>query len=307
MSKIDIARYADLRSFYDSQRLLDSTTGANIPASGTSLTTIARGIISVVPSDVTFMDLGVREDNSGGWANFITSLRLGYNGEFVREGTSAKGEGTIHISGESNTLQVYGYQASSHFSITQQKQAQMEGWNVLQRLHEAHTVKYFEKIDELSYDRLVNGGYEKQDAPKTWDTMDDNEKLTYIYELLKGQRAGRKRTYWADTLVVDDRVYNDITTIDYSSMKEGTIAQKIQQTFNVKIVSSWRLYEAGTGGTRAMVAFNSNPYNIVNRIPVRLMFSPNSKKGFRTEFEAIFRVAGMDLLDLGGGVVGDKL
>jgi hypothetical protein len=281
--------------------------GINAPLSGQSLTVLARDIITTAGADVTFMDMGVKEDNTGGWGNFITSLRLDYQGEHVLEGTSAKGEGVISISGDNSTIQVFGYQAESHFTITQQKQAQVEKWNILSKLTAGHNRKYFEKLDEMAYGGLMKSDYAREDSTKLWDDMDDNEKLTWLYELLQKQRAGKKRSFWANVLVVDDRVYSDINTLDYSTYKEGTIAQKISNTFGVKIVGTWRLFEAGTGDSRAMVAFNNNPYSVVNRIPVRLMTSPTSRRGFRTSFETIFRVAGFDILDMGGGIIGDKL
>jgi hypothetical protein len=307
--KQDIGEFIDIPSLVDSYKIIvnDGTNG-NGAISPETLRKLATDILDFVPSDVTFGDIGLRVDTTGGWANWIISLRRNVRGDFKKTGDTADTKGVITVGGESTSIQVFGYEAKSSFDITNLEQARIEGRNILNELHQAHTIKYFEKVDELVYKGLFDSDLERDDSAKTWDTMDDNEKLTAIYNLLKAQRAGKSRKFWADTLIVDDGMFQDISTTDYSTLKEGTIAEKISKTFGVNIVSSWRLIGYGTGTDKRVIgAVSSADWAIRNRIPIRLKISPTHKEGFDTSFKGIFRVAGADILDLGAGRILDKL
>ena len=311
MSKLKIAQIVNLVSLFDSaktiHKLTDGVGGVNGAISPQALTVIGKEIFQYMPPKATYLSLGLNIDNSGGVANFITSLRTRAEGEYKETGNKSDTHGVIGITGEESPIRVKGYMAGSSFSDIDIAQAKLEGRNLLGELYQAHGLKYFEKVDELGFKGLFDSDYDRKDSTKEWRDMTDTELLTFTYNLLQEQREGKNANFWADLLVVSPELETKLRTTDYSGYKEGTIAQKIESTFNIRVKSTYRASTAGTGDKEVMLALCSARGSVSSRIPQPLKLSPTHKRGFSNYFEGTFRCAGSDILDLSGGLIGDKL
>jgi hypothetical protein len=286
-------------------QVIDGQNGAFVKE---NLVQLSRKIHQFIPNGVTFNQLGVMIDNTGGYANAIKSLRLSYDGDFEKSGTSTTTNGKIRVGGDTNLIPVDGYEAESDYSVTELNQARIENRNLQGELFKAHQDKYLRKLDTLIYDKLIGyTGFTKEDSPKTWASMTDEELSDTLRNLVIKQRNAVSMGYEADVLVMPKDLKLRCESSDYKALGEMSIAEKLAKTLGVRLVGTTKLKGVGTGGTDLVIAISSNEDSMVIRVPKRLSISPVSRFGNKFYFEGSFRVAGLDILEDGAGYILDKM
>ena len=300
---------------YDYDAVIDASNkiaqvidGQNGAFARENLVALSRKIHQFIPNGVTFNQLGISIDNTGGYANAIKSLRLSYDGDFEKSGTSTTTNGKITVGGDTSLIPVDGYEAESDYSVTELNQARMENRNLQSELFKAHQDKYLRKLDTLVYDRLINyGKFTKEDSPQTWATMTDEELSNTLRNFVIKQRNAVSMGYESNVLVMPKGLKLRCEASDYKALGELTIAEKLAKTLGVKLVGTTKLKGAGTGETDLIIAIANNDNSMVIRVPKRLGLSPIDRRGNKFYFEGSFRVAGLDILEDGAGYILDKM
>ena len=309
MSKLKAVALYDYNAVINaSDKAVQVVDGQNGAFVRENLVSLSRKIHQFIPNGVTFNQLGIMIDNTGGYANAIKSLRLSYDGDFEKSGTSTTTNGKITIGGDTNLIPVDGYEAESDYSVTELNQARLENRNLQAELFKAHQDKYLRKLDALVYGKITTyTGFTKEDSTKEWRAMTDEELSDTLRNLIIKQRNAVSMGYEADVLVVPKDLKLRCESSDYKALGDLTIAEKLAKTLGVKIVGSNRVGGAGTGGKDMAIAISSNEDSMVIRVPKRLGISPVDRRGNKFYFEGSFRVAGLDILEDGAGYILDKL
>ena len=262
------------------------------------------------PPESTILDLGLNVDNTGGYANAIKSKRRTAQGSYKKQGGSIdESKGVITLGGEESQLNVFGYSAESSYSLTESKQAQLEGENLYSSLLMAHQEKYIESIDEGGYGVLidVNNGFERVDSPTPADGLTDVELSNTLRNLVINQRNNLNSQYHCDTIVMTPKLKLRCDSADYKPESGMSISSKLKQTLGITIKSSFRLTGVGAGGTDIVIALNTNPNALAIRIPMKFRTTPTWRTGDDFHFQTSFRSGGVDILELSAGYVLDKM
>jgi len=309
MSKLKAVALYDYNSLlYASEQVSKVLDGQNGAFVRENLIQLSRKIHQFIPNGITFNQLGIMVDNTGGYANAIKSLRLSYNGDFKKAGTSSNTNGKISVGGDTDLIPVDAYEAESDYSVTELNQARLENRNLQSELFKAHQDKYLRKLDELIYNKLTTyAGFTKEDSTKEWEDMTDEELSDTLRNLVIKQRNAVSIGYEADVLVVPKALKLRCESSDYKALGDLTISEKLAKTLGVRLVGTDKLKGAGKGGKDLAIAISSNEESMIIRIPKRLGISPVSRFGNKFYFEGSFRVAGLDILEDGAGYILDSL
>jgi len=302
-------------SIYDYNSIILASTaiavmdGQNGAFARESLISVSSKIHKFIPNDVTVFDLGISVDNTGGYANAIKSLRSNIEGDFRKNGTSSDTAGKISISGDSNLIEVDGYDAESDYTVAEQNQAVLENRNLHGELLKGHQTKYLRGIDESVFLTLIDNtnGFTRETSPTLVSAMTNEELSNTFHNLVIKQRNEVSTAYECNVIAVPKALKLRCDSSDYKAIGEKTISQKLMDAFGVKLVASQHLKGEGAGGTDAICAFNNSDESMVIRIPKKLGISPLDRRGNRFYFEGSYRFAGLDILELGSGYVVEGL
>jgi hypothetical protein len=290
MAKINVNGFVDLNSVLSVYKDEVGVNGAVAPETARA---VAREVFSYVPEDVTVFDTGISTDNTGGVANYISSIRETVNGEYQETGTSSNTKGIITVGGSSKPLKVVGYNAISNFSDFDVEQASAEGRSIRSLLYQAHSIKYFNKLDEVFYNSVDKQGFKVDNAKKDWKNSTDEEISIEFREFLLAQLVGTNGAYSANVLLMPKYHALRLHASDHKESSDLSMWDRVKMFLMdygyqaPKIVASDKLTDR--------ITFLSNNQNASKiRIPRKLKFSKVHKIGFQNSFEGMFRVAGLD-------------
>ena len=84
--------------------------------------------------ELALLNAGFEVDNTGGVAEFITSLRIDTIGGFKEASDKDKNKGKVTLTGGTSQIPVYEFQANSDWTDNQVKRLDQEGVNLVNRL-----------------------------------------------------------------------------------------------------------------------------------------------------------------------------
>ena len=283
-------------------------------------TVLERNLTQVDPTvfekkypELTFLNLGIDADNTGGYAKRIQSLRTKDNGEFAFAGNETGNKGKISISGEDNDILVYDKEAFAEWTKTDVEQAALQGYSLTGRLMSTIDKVYKREIDSIGLTGIgVNAGllnntvFSSAAAGGTIQTRTAQQMYDEISALIIDQHnaVGNTPEYMADTVIMPVDVLNKLTiTILNSASSPASVLLALQANFpGVKFVSSFRAETGGVGSVSATVAFKASSDVMKFRLPVTLNVGEIISKGsFQWKVDAMYRCAGLDILESTGG------
>ena len=303
MGKIKLNDLYDIESFKiatEQARTFDGSIGTILPR---SLEYVSQNLHRQVGANQTFLQLGISVDNSGGYADFITSLKYGANGDFALDGNRTQTVGRIELQGEKSSIKVDGYSAESSYTETELQKANLENRNLLAEFINAHNMKYNEKIDTLGYvgdtkskkQGIINyNGWDEQTSAKKWRQMTNQELSDAMRDIVINQQKGKNTKFYATKIIVSPELYTRLRVSDYKDYSDVTIAQKLERDLNITFVPT---YLAIRKTDEVAVAICTDPDAIAFRVPQRLKISPVHQRGWRYYFESEFRIGGVDVLE----------
>ena len=267
--------------------------------------------------ELALLTAGFEIDNTGGVAEFITSLRVDTAGEFKEAGDKDKNKGKITLRGGQSQMPVYHYYSNSDWDDTQVARLDQQGINLVNRLIAGHDQLYKRKIDEIGLvgitersglGLLNNTGFASSAAAGTVDTLTALQRYNAIADLINAQHSSVNNTpaYKANRVIMPARVMNFLN-VQYTGLTTPmTVLKVLQETFpTVEFVETVRADTTENGGdlaTSAVVAVSTNREVGVVRIPQPLTIGEIYRLGsFHHAVDSQFRIGGYDLLEGAGG------
>ena len=296
MAKIEVSKLLDMNSIIELNKFdtrLHDGANTNGAISGEALKVMAGEVFEYIPDDVTWQDIGFSISNTGGYGNYITSIKRATYGSYEKQGNKSKTKGVIGVTGDTSAIPIIGYDAISTFTEVDIKQAKMEKRNIRTELYQAHGEAYFSKIDDMVYDSIGSLGFEEIASGGDWDTKTDDEISNELRNFIIGQIANGNNIQRGDTLILPKSKYLRIVFSDYKSFSERSILEKVRDSLRsigitFKAIGTDKL-------TKDAIFLNTSRKNTLLRIPLPLSFSKVHQQGFQYSFMGMFRVGGLDI------------
>jgi len=299
------------KRFTDSGKAFkDSAMGAVLER---NLTAINPKILEKKYAELSFLNSGVKADNTGGYARKIQSLRVEDYGDFADSSDIGSGKGRISLSAEDTFISVFPKQAHSIWTDDEIKEAQMGNINLPQRYIMTHKKAYSQKIDEIGYlghngqEGLLNTSlFTTTSASDSIDNLSGEDMYEEIATLITEQLNDVNNTpeYSADTVVMPIYVMNKLQgTIYKAEAGSATVLKALKDNFPfVKFVTTFRAKDVD--GTSKVVAYSTSEDAMVMRIPQKLTIGQIVKQAsFEYRVDSKFRIAGLDILEKSSGRV----
>lgn len=283
-------------------------------------TVLERNLTEVDPKifekkypELTFFNIGIASDNSGGAGKRIQSLRLLDHGEFAMAGDRTSNKGKISISGEDNDILVYEKEAFAEWTKGDIETAALENYSLTNRLMSAMDKQYKREIDEIGFtgiganDGLLNNSvFTSIAASGAIGSLSAQQMYDAIAGLITDQHNGVSNTleYMADVVVMPTVVLNKLQEeMLNTAASPATVLAALRGNFpGVNFVSSYRANDGGVGSASATVAFKASEDTMKFRIPTPLEIGEIIRLGsFHWKADARYRAAGLDILESTSG------
>lgn len=260
---------------------------------------------------LTFLNQGVQVNNEGGYADFITKLKIGVSGGFALTGGGDNTNGVISLVGASDSIPCLNKDAKSQWNELEIKKAEAQGINLMSNYFRAHNELYQREIDTIAYigqsgksTGLLNyAGFASGGATGAFSGLTAQQMYDEVATLITTQWAGvyNEPTFMANRVVMPLDTYNRLTrTILNTAAGSSTVLKALADNFpNVEFGITNNA--ASVSGSSRMVAFSNNRQAMQLRIPVPLQMSDVYKNGFKYGFESLFGIAGLDVIENGAG------
>lgn len=261
---------------------------------------------------------GFTIDNTGGVAEYITSLKVDATGEFKEAGDKSTNKGKVTLKGDQSQIPVYEFEATSDWSDNQVKRLDTQGVNLVNRLLQGHDQIYKRDIDTITLvgiaDRassvgiLNNTNFTSEAAGGEVETLTAKQRYEAIADLINDQHSAVNNTmaYKANRVIMPSRVRNALN-VQYSDTSDPiSVYNLLRRTFpDVELLETFRADTTARGGdlaTSATVAISTNEMVGKIRIPEPLTVGEIYRLGsFHHAVDSRYRVAGYDLLEGLGG------
>ena len=304
------------QSFKDMSEMIGGTFKGISFSDAYNGTVLERNLTEVDPKifekkypKLTFFNIGISSDNSGGAAKRVQSLRLLDHGQFVLSGEETTNKGKISLSGEDNDILVYDKTAFAEWTKSDVETAALQDYSLTGRLMSAMDKQYKREIDEIGFtgiganEGLLNNSiFSTGAASDSIDNLTPQEMYDEIASLITDQHNAVANTleYMADTVVMPTTVLNALqVTMLNTASSPATVLSALKGNFpGVKFVSSYRANDGGVGSVSATVALKASEDTMKFRIPTPLEIGEIFRLGsFHWKVDARYRAAGLDILE----------
>lgn len=257
----------------------------------------------------TFLNTGIEIDNSGGFLESVTSLRVDDEGGFAAAGTGGNNKGQISVYGDSSTIAVTERTARSNWTYTQLQQAAMEGRSLVDMIVSAHNRIYLRELDAIMYLGIAELGTEgllnnsdiaTDTSVANFATLTGEALYNFIAKLINAQHTQVSNTpeYMATHVRLPISMSNQMRS-DFVNSNGGTVTveKALQQNFP-GMDFAFTKHANSVEGSPVIAVFSSD-YNVMKgRVPVTLEIGEIVKlSSFKDELESMYRTAGLDLLE----------
>jgi len=317
----------NLQSFEDAENAIknfaDSATG----------TILARHLEAVDPTifkqqyaGLTFLQNGIKVDNTGGWAEFITKIKRSIKGDFSDGSGDDNTDGKITVGAESDTIPVFLKEAFSTWSDAEIKQADLEGRNLVSEFIEAHNEVYNRNIDKIGYaGQLFADGTQKTEGLLNFSGFETNAGVALgtttpeaDYNQIKNLIVSRRTAALGNEILMPTNVTMATRIFEYISgtilNTAGTgesILEALQRNYpsltfgaTSKAESDAATPNPGLVPASVVVCYSSNDRAMVMRIPTPLEIGEIIKTGsFKFKVDSQYRIAGLDVIENAAGEI----
>ena len=271
-----------------------------------NLEAIDPRIFKVAYPENVFMNSGIEVNNFGGYSEEVTSLRVRGQGGFKSTSDSSSDKGRIQLTGERSTIKVDERTTEVQWSQTEIEQGQMENRNIISEYATELDRVYKQELDEFAATGVEgqnNGILNHSDVTPTavGDITGGTTLEAYnaVADFITAQHTSVNNTeeYMAFNLVFPIGVMAFLNNrILDSDASPASIMAALRGNFpKVTFEESWRCNNVG--GNRVMALYSTDPLVMKFRLPVQMKMSELTMKGFQYMYDAIYRTAGIDLLE----------
>lgn len=261
--------------------------------------------------DLAFVNSGIQTSNIGGYADIIESLRTVPFGEYRNTDDQANsGKGKIGLKGEANNIKVIGRTAESRWTDDDIKRAELQGFNIQNKLIAAHNQQFQREVDEFGLlgfngkDGLLNSSaFTSTSATKTAAVGTAQENYDEASELINSQRNKVNNTpaYQANVVIMATDVMNKLQSqmMNTAGSTKSVLAALQDNYPQISFMASFRCNSSNfnSGGSRT-VAYSTDEQAMQFRLPVPLTIGEIYQLGsFNFHVESKYRCAGLDVLD----------
>ena len=257
---------------------------------------------------LTFLNSGVVLDNSGGFADTITSLRLKMEGEFAIAGDASDNKGKISVKGEDNKISVVHKSAFSDWTNIEARQAELQNINLVQQYLETHGAIYQRELDEIGLLGFSNGqegllnwsGFMTTPATGLISTLTSAQMYDDIADLIDSQwnAIANTEAYRATRVIMGVDILNTLnrTIFDTSGTNHDSVLVALKQNFpSVEFLGTFRQVSDAASRT---VAYSITGDSMRMRIPHPLEIGQIiQKNSFDFQVDSFYRTSGLDVLD----------
>lgn len=294
--------------FHDGRTFKDAYAGTVLER---NLTQVDPTVFEKKYPELTFFNLGISSDNSGGYAKRIQSLRVLEHGEFSVSGDRTSNKGKISISGEDNDILVIEKQAFAEWTDTDVQTASLQNYSLTGRLMSAIDKQYKREIDTIGFvgqgtnlGLLNNTDFASTGAGGAIGTLTPQDMYDEVCALIIDQHNAVSNTpeYMADTVVFPIDVLNTLqkTMLDTASTPASVLSALQFNFAGVSFTSSVRCNDVG--GSSVSCAIKASDDTMKFRLPAPLTVGEIIKKSsFNWMVDAKYRVAGLDILESTAG------
>lgn len=307
----------DLKSFDSAKDTIGTFDGEGGIILGRNLEYVSKKVFEQRVAGATFLNQGITVNNEGGYANAITKLKKTINGDFKLSGSNTNGNGKISLSGEDDSIQVFGKEANSDWSETELKQAELENRNLVTDLLGAHDKQYKRNIDTIGYlgqagktaGLLNNGVFGFTTAStKLSDMTSGIDMFNMVRDLIEAQRTAvfNDEVLSCNRVTMHQSSWNILTgTILNSAGGTDTVMTVLRKTYPE--IQFGLTNKAEIGGKKRIVAYSANEDALQFRLPVALQISNTFQQGFKYYVESMYRIAGLDIIEDTAGFILDDV
>lgn len=283
----------------------DAYAGVNLQR---NLTHINAEIFTKAYPELTFMNSGVKANNTGGYSPKIQTLRLLGQGGFAEGGDKSENAGIISLGMEDTWMNVTRRHAKTSWSTDELEESKLTNINLPQQYMINVNRAYMREIDEaglvglgaqkglLNHAGIVTGAASGLASAITAQALYDE-----FSALLTDQWDAVNNTpeYMADTVTMPTHVLNILSSKMLNTAGSAmTVMTALRGNFpGVKFNASFRANSVDGGGS-VTAAYATGEDCMVMRLPITLRVGKliqTDSFNFQTSY--MYRIAGFDLLE----------
>lgn len=263
--------------------------------------------------DITFMNSGITIDNTGGYVDIITSLRINGQGAFKRSNDESSDKGKISLYGEESGIKTLQKEAFSEWTNTDVRRAQLQNISLISSLIKKTNQIYMRDLDSIGLiGTEVNAGllnhpeFDVISAAKKAKNSTPQEMYDEIAGLINKQWDGVSNTmeYMAGTVIFPTSIWNLYTStmLDTAGSSSSVLTALRQNFSSITFISSFRGEEIN--GSSRTVAYSTSEDVMKFRLPKPLEVSEIVKiTGTKQRMDYDYIVAGLDVLESAGAII----
>lgn len=300
-----------IKSFNDSvskPAFLDSVYGGIVLER--NLITVDPTILELQYPELTFVNCGIQANNVGGYTRKIQTLRKQGLGNFAKAGDRSANAGKMSIRLEDSYIDVEERKGFAEWSDSDLQEAQLQGISLSGDLIANFSMQYQREIDEIGLlgrtatSGLLNHASFTSTAASALLNADTPAAAYNIIanELIIAQHTAVKKiaAFKGNIVVMPQGAmsYLQKTLMNSTYGADISILRSLQMQFpDITFMESFR-------ATTMIGIYSVDPRAMVMRIPVPLKVGEIIKKGsFTYAIEAMYRVAGLDVLEGAAGYI----
>ncbi len=306
-----------LKKFSDSaSKLKSKDAGILLPR---HLTFVSPEVLTVEYPDLVFAQLGMKVDNSGGYARQIQTIRTSGKGGFGPKGDNS---GTITLTSEEGTIQVISRNTKMKWDTDEVEEAKIANINIVEKYMTFALERFNDDIDDAALIGLIdedegivttglanNAKYITSANTTKWSAVGDADaKYDFIADEITAQHnlVNNTNQYKANICLLPTSIFLDIQNTIKNTYSDGSILSVLRKNFqDVTFLHSPKLEQITKAGASAasdhIVIFSSKPKSIAYRLPKTFTLSPIAQLGEDFMTTASYRTGGIDILEDSSG------
>lgn len=253
---------------------------------------------------LVFDSLKLYVDNTGGYAQYLQSLRTDVQGEYADKGDA---RGKVSLTMEDNLMPVRLRETLVEWDKDKVEEAKIGNFNIVDREFAGVLKVYNQEIDTISINGLDdakrglanNIHYVTETAGAAYLTLTAKQQYDLIADFIVQQHNGVNNTpeYSANICLLPTLIHNSAERRILNEFTNGSVLHVLKQNFpTVEFLHTPKL-------TDTMVIFSNSEDAIAFRIPVPMEFSPIYNKHFNFSTASKYRIGGVDVLEPASGTI----
>jgi hypothetical protein len=268
------------------------------------LTAVNPKILEKKYPKLVFDTLNLHIDNTGGYAQYLQSLRTDVQGGYADKGDAS---GKVSITLEDNLMPVRLRETLVRWDHDKVQEAKIGNFNIVDKQFAGVLQVYNQEIDTVAIVGLDtnkrglsnNQHYPTEAAGSFYLTLTAVQQYDLIADFITQQHNGVNNTpeYSANICLLPTLIFNSAQRRILNEFNNGTVMHVLKQNFpTVTFLHTAKLITE-------MVIFSSDESAVAFRIPVPMEFSPILVEHFDFSTKSKYRIGGIDVLEPASGQI----